>query len=38
MRAERTAYPLGWDLVIVDAARVLGLARTTTIEVIPWAT
>ena len=34
VREEVIAYPIGWDVLIVDGSRVLGLPRTTRIEVI----
>lgn len=34
VRDEVIAYPIGWDVLIVDGSRVLGLPRTTRIEVI----
>ena len=34
-RADALAYPLGFDILLIDAAgRVAGLPRTTTIEVL----
>ena len=33
LRDEVIAYPIGWDVLIVDGSRVLGLPRTTRIEV-----
>lgn len=33
LRAERGPYPLGWDLFLVDDDRVVGLPRTTQVEV-----
>ncbi|MEY4529463.1 MAG: phosphonate lyase system protein PhnH [Deinococcota bacterium] len=33
MRDEVLAYPIGWDVLIVDGNKVLGLPRTTRIEV-----
>jgi alpha-D-ribose 1-methylphosphonate 5-triphosphate synthase subunit PhnH len=32
VRAEACRFPLGWDLFLVDGARVLGLPRSTKIE------
>lgn len=34
LRAERGPYPLGWDLFLVDGERVVGLPRTTQVEVL----
>lgn len=34
IRAERVTYPLGFDLFIVDGDRVIGLPRSTRIEVL----
>ena len=34
LRDEVIAYPIGWDVLLVDASSVLGLPRTTRIEVI----
>ncbi|WP_423785439.1 phosphonate C-P lyase system protein PhnH [Haematobacter massiliensis] len=34
IRAERVTYPLGFDLFIVDGDRVIGLPRSTHIEVL----
>lgn len=34
LRAERVLYPLGWDLFLLDGDEVVGLPRTTLIEVI----
>lgn len=31
LRNQRTHYPLGWDLLLVDGAHVVGLPRTTAI-------
>lgn len=33
VREEIIAYPVGWDLLIVDGSSLLGLPRTTRIEV-----
>jgi alpha-D-ribose 1-methylphosphonate 5-triphosphate synthase subunit PhnH len=33
LRAERIRYPLGWDVFLVGGDRVVGLPRTTTVEV-----
>lgn len=36
LRAEKSAYPLGWDMFLVDGTHVAGLPRTTQIEpVVP---
>jgi alpha-D-ribose 1-methylphosphonate 5-triphosphate synthase subunit PhnH len=34
LREEVIAYPIGWDVLIVDGSRMLGLPRTTRIEVL----
>ncbi|WP_368518087.1 phosphonate C-P lyase system protein PhnH [Rhizobium sp.] len=34
MRAKAIRYPLGWDLYLVDGRRLLGIPRSTTIEVL----
>jgi alpha-D-ribose 1-methylphosphonate 5-triphosphate synthase subunit PhnH len=34
IRAEAVRYPLGWDVFFVDGERVLGLPRTTRLEVM----
>ncbi|WP_434733076.1 phosphonate C-P lyase system protein PhnH [Rhizobium sp. YTUHZ044] len=34
VRAEAIRYPLGWDVYLVDGDRVIGLPRSTTIEVL----
>ncbi|WP_290684489.1 MULTISPECIES: phosphonate C-P lyase system protein PhnH [unclassified Haematobacter] len=34
IRAERVAYPLGFDLFLVDGDRITGLPRSTRIEVL----
>lgn len=34
MRAKAIRYPLGWDLYLVDGERLLGIPRSTTIEVL----
>jgi alpha-D-ribose 1-methylphosphonate 5-triphosphate synthase subunit PhnH len=33
VRDEVIAYPIGWDVLIVDGLKILGLPRTTRIEV-----
>lgn len=33
-RAAAIRYPMGWDLFIIDGARVIGLPRSTRIEVL----
>ncbi len=33
VRDEVLAYPIGWDVLIVDGSKLLGLPRTTQIEV-----
>ena len=33
LREERVIYPLGWDLLLLDGDQVVGLPRTTTIEI-----
>ncbi len=33
LRAERTRFPLGWDLLLIDGAEVVGLPRSTAVEV-----
>ena len=33
LREERVLYPIGWDLFLVDGDQVVGLPRTTLIEV-----
>lgn len=33
-RAQAIRYPMGWDLFIIDGARVIGLPRSTRIEVL----
>jgi alpha-D-ribose 1-methylphosphonate 5-triphosphate synthase subunit PhnH len=33
VREEVIAYPIGWDVLILDGPRVMGLPRTTRIEV-----
>jgi len=32
LRGRKSRYPLGWDVFLVDEARVIGLPRTTQIE------
>jgi alpha-D-ribose 1-methylphosphonate 5-triphosphate synthase subunit PhnH len=34
IRAEAVHYPLGWDVFFVDGERVMGLPRTTKLEVM----
>ncbi len=34
MRAKAIRYPLGWDLYLVDGKRLLGIPRSTKIEVL----
>ena len=37
--AERTRacrYPLGWDVFLIDGAKVIGLPRSTKLEAGPW--
>lgn len=34
MRRRAIRYPLGWDLYFVDGTRLLGIPRSTTIEVL----
>lgn len=34
MRQEVIAFPIGWDVIFVDQARIIGLPRTTLAEVI----
>ena len=34
MRRKAIRYPLGWDLYLVDGKRLLGIPRSTTIEVL----
>ncbi|OCI93950.1 phosphonate C-P lyase system protein PhnH [Rhizobium sp. AC27/96] len=34
MRRKAIRYPLGWDLYLVDGERLLGIPRSTTIEVL----
>ncbi len=34
MRAKAIRYPLGWDLYLIDGRRLLGIPRSTTIEVL----
>ncbi|TCM76717.1 phosphonate C-P lyase system protein PhnH [Rhizobium sp. BK068] len=34
VRAEAMRYPLGWDVYLVDGDRVIGLPRSTKIEVL----
>ncbi|MBX5101251.1 phosphonate C-P lyase system protein PhnH [Rhizobium lentis] len=34
VRAEAMRYPLGWDVYLVDGYRVIGLPRSTKIEVL----
>jgi alpha-D-ribose 1-methylphosphonate 5-triphosphate synthase subunit PhnH len=34
LRERVLAYPIGWDVLLVDGANVVGLPRTTRIEVI----
>lgn len=34
LRAARCRYPAGFDLFLIDGARVMGLPRSTTIEVL----
>jgi alpha-D-ribose 1-methylphosphonate 5-triphosphate synthase subunit PhnH len=33
LRAEKCSYPLGWDIFLVSGNRVIGLPRTTRLEV-----
>lgn len=33
-RAERLRYPMGFDLFLIDGARVIGLPRSTKVEVL----
>lgn len=33
LRAERVIYPIGWDLLFIDGDQVVGLPRTTVIQV-----
>lgn len=33
LRAERVIYPLGWDLFLLDGDQVVGLPRTTVVEI-----
>jgi alpha-D-ribose 1-methylphosphonate 5-triphosphate synthase subunit PhnH len=33
LRAERVIYPLGWDLFLLDGDQVVGLPRTTILEI-----
>lgn len=33
LRAEVMRYPLGWDIFLVSGAQVIGLPRTTTVEI-----
>jgi alpha-D-ribose 1-methylphosphonate 5-triphosphate synthase subunit PhnH len=34
LRERVLAYPIGWDVLLVDGTKILGLPRTTRIEVI----
>lgn len=34
IREEVIAYPIGWDVLVVDGSRVMGVPRTTRIEVL----
>lgn len=34
MRRKAIRYPLGWDLYLVDGNRLLGIPRSTTVEVL----
>lgn len=34
VRAERLRYPMGFDMILVDGDRIMGLPRSTKIEVI----
>jgi alpha-D-ribose 1-methylphosphonate 5-triphosphate synthase subunit PhnH len=34
VREEVIAYPVGWDVLVVDGAKLLGLPRTTQVEVV----
>jgi alpha-D-ribose 1-methylphosphonate 5-triphosphate synthase subunit PhnH len=34
LRAEALRFPLGWDVLFVDGERVMGLPRTTRLEVM----
>lgn len=34
LREEVVSYPIGWDVLLIDGSRVLGLPRTTRIEVL----
>lgn len=34
MRTKAIRYPLGWDLYLIDGRRLLGIPRSTTIEVL----
>lgn len=34
LRRQRRRYPLGWDILLVDCRRVVGLPRSTEIEVM----
>jgi alpha-D-ribose 1-methylphosphonate 5-triphosphate synthase subunit PhnH len=37
LRAAAIRYPLGWDVLLVSGGRVIGLPRTTVVEVV-WPT
>jgi alpha-D-ribose 1-methylphosphonate 5-triphosphate synthase subunit PhnH len=34
LRKEQSVYPLGWDVFLVDGSQVIGLPRTTQVEVL----
>jgi alpha-D-ribose 1-methylphosphonate 5-triphosphate synthase subunit PhnH len=37
LRKGQRRYPLGWDVFLIDNGRLLGLPRSTTVEVLPDA-
>ena len=37
-RAQACQYPRGWDLLLIDGATVVGLPRSTQVEVASWPT
>ena len=36
LRKEKNQYPFGWDIFLVGNDQVVGLPRTTDVEVLEW--